>query len=93
MPPRKIKIVKPTTHSVVRASYVQDVSFTLPSGVKLLSHEEKEPDVPFSWWIRWNTLHWLDKDLVEHEVDGVLEDACYKTVEEDLIQMDEEDDE
>jgi hypothetical protein len=50
---------------VIRAFYSTPSSdFVLPKGIKLLSKEVndkiKTDGVPFSWWIKWDTLHYFD---------------------------------
>jgi len=45
--------------------------FTLPVGVKLLSprgNQLAHSGDPFTWYVRWDTLHYYDKDGAEHEV-------------------------
>jgi hypothetical protein len=54
-------------------SYSINSWFSLPQGVKLLSVEENKKakeGTPFSWWIKWDTLHWYDTEGVEHEEEG-----------------------
>jgi hypothetical protein len=52
----------------------------LPEGVTLLSVEQNTGAVPWSWWIKWDTLYYLDADLKEHEVEGtaVRDDQAFK---------------
>jgi hypothetical protein len=90
--PRKIKIL--ATHSVVTCIYTCRGVFTLPNGVTLLSVEDNrnaDETTPFSWWIRYDELHWIDKDGVQHTVTGERE--IEKLPDEDTEQVDEEEDE
>lgn len=64
---RKEKPVERMKRQVIRANYAMDSTWELPVGLKLLTEEEMEKledkKVPFSWWIRWNELHYYDADM------------------------------
>lgn len=54
-------------------SYSINSKFDMPQGVKLLSVEDNnkaKEGTPFSWWIKWDTLHWYDADGDEQTVEG-----------------------
>jgi hypothetical protein len=61
---------KPMKRQVIRANYAFDSTWELPVGLKLLTEQEMEKlenkEVPFSWWIRWNELHYYDADMKHH---------------------------
>lgn len=61
------KPVERMKRQVIRANYAMDSTWELPVGLKLLTEEEMEKledkNVPFSWWIRWNELHYYDADM------------------------------
>lgn len=57
----------------VIVSYSITSWFSLPQGVKLLSvddNKKAKEGTPFSWWIKYDTLHWYDADGVEQEEEG-----------------------
>jgi hypothetical protein len=61
------KPVERMKRQVIRANYAFDSTWELPVGLKLLTEQEMEKlenkEVPFSWWIRWNELHYYDADM------------------------------
>jgi hypothetical protein len=61
-----------TTHQVFLAVYKTQTVFHVPKGVRLLSLDDNKNagDVAGSWYIKWDKLIYLDKDLKEVEVDG-----------------------
>jgi hypothetical protein len=66
----------PFTMRVIYATYSSPyATFRIPNHIKLLSVEEnnkvKDEDVPFSWYIRWCVLHYLDENGDEHEIESV----------------------
>ena len=57
----------------ILATYHVQSSFSIPDNLKLLSNEENDKvekgiNHPFSWWIKYDTLHYYDKDGEEHEI-------------------------
>ena len=63
----------------VEATYHVYSHFRLPQGVTLYDHETNIAMVkkhgeghPFTWWVKWDTLHYYDKDGVEQEVENDL---------------------
>ena len=64
---------------LLEVTYTVYCTFKLPEGVHLLTPsenrkaQEKKETVPFSWWIKWQTLHYIDAEGNECEVEG---DAC-----------------
>ena len=59
----------------VRCTYTIYASYSLPKSVKLLSVEENnnlgfDEVKPFSWYIKWDTLHYFDAEGKEHTVRG-----------------------
>lgn len=69
---------------VLQVSYTNYCTFNLPEGVHLLKPSEnnkakyKKEIVPFSWWIKWATLHYIDADGSECEVEGDSSDGQNK---------------
>ena len=64
------KPVERMKRQVIRANYSMCSTWELPVGLTLLTEEEMEKlqnkEVPFSWWIRWNELHYYDADMKHH---------------------------
>jgi hypothetical protein len=60
------------------------VDYPIPSGVTLLGLDANrrakanDSETAWSWWIRWNKLHYWDADGVEHMIDGIVRDTDYK---------------
>ncbi len=80
------------------ASYTSYTRFDIPDGVKLLPiHKNSDKPVPFGWWIKWDTLHYWDKDLNVIRIEGIKseEDLKYpeNVVEEDIEDEEEYEDE
>ena len=51
--------------------YAPVTRFVLPHGLKLMTDEECQlaPEkAPFSWWVRWDTLHYYDENGDIHEI-------------------------
>lgn len=69
---------------VLEVSYNVYCTFTLPEGVHLLKPTENNKAkyvkevVPFSWWIKWETLHYIDADGTECEVEGEMSEGWSK---------------
>lgn len=60
---------------IIIATFVGSSHFKVPEGVPLLSKEENDKvdgPVAWSWYVRWNRLHYLDADLKEHKVPPYL---------------------
>ncbi len=80
----------------ITASYISYIAFRIPDSIKLLSVEEndkvKTKDVPFSWYIRWSTLYYLDQDGNEHTIEPDDEPST-NWKHPDRIEEDEEDEE
>ncbi len=65
----------------------------LPRGVKLLNLEDNKKAMdgtPFSWWIKWDTLHWYDADGAEQEVEGDASQYDYKRPQESSVEVADE---
>lgn len=77
---------------IISATFVGNSYFKVPKGVPLLSMEENakvDGPVAWSWYVRWNTLHYLDADLKEHEIapyDNAEDNINWKHPED--VQMD-----
>ena len=54
---------------VIRADYLLTSSFRVPKKVPLLSVEDNDGDKAWSWWVKWDTLHYIDDKGVEHEIE------------------------
>lgn len=58
--------------------------FKIPEGIHLLNPNDNtkaidsKQIVPFSWWIKWRTLHYIDADGKECEIKGDLSDERFK---------------
>ena len=72
------------------------VTFRIPKDVTLLSEEESKAskyEAPFSWYVRYDTLYYIDANGNEQEInsDDVYHDnKCPKSYD---INVDDEDDE
>ncbi len=72
----------------LEVSYAAYAQFELPDGVHLLkpsenrkAHEDERKTgkpVPFSWWIKWATLYYIDADGKQQEIEGDMSDGQYK---------------
>ena len=82
-----------TTHQVFLAVYKTQTVFHVPKGVRLLSLDDNKNahDVAGSWYIKWDKLIYLDKDLKEVEVDGDEFEMDKKRPDE-ITEEDEEED-
>ena len=47
-------------------TYVVHVPIPIPDSIPLLPEEENEAGKPWSWYVRWNDLYYLDDKGVEH---------------------------
>lgn len=59
--------------STLEVSYISYATFALPKGVVLLKPSENKAakeGTPFTWWIKWKTLHYYDAKGVEQEIEG-----------------------
>ena len=54
----------------ITAYYNARTVFEIPASLPLLSVEENAQGKPWSWYILWNDLHYLDDKLVEHVIKG-----------------------
>jgi hypothetical protein len=68
--------------------------FMIPKNIPLLSSDDNVPGLPFSWYVKWNTLHYLDADgnemTIEPRYDLSTDFKCPDGVEEDETDDDEE---
>ena len=62
-------------HVVIEAYFTGIAQFAIPKYIKLLSVKDNDPDSnkPFSWYVRWSNLYYIDKDGVEQEIEAKLE--------------------
>lgn len=69
-------------------------TWRIPSSIPLLSVDDNKEGEAWSWYIRYGTLHYLDEDLNEHELEPDIPttDAPYDREPED-IEEDEDDEE
>jgi hypothetical protein len=83
-----------TTHQVFRAVYTTETIFHVPKGVRLLSLDDNKNagNVAGSWYIKWDKLIYLDKDLKKVEVYG-YEFGMEKKRPHEITEEDEEEDE
>ena len=51
------------------ASYTAYSEFKIPKNIPLLSTADNIPNTPWSWYIKWNTLFYIDGDGNEKEID------------------------
>jgi hypothetical protein len=86
--------VSKTTHQVFLAVYKTQTIFHVPKGVRLLSLDDNKNagNVAGSWYIKWDKLIYLDKDLKEVEIDGDEFEMDKKRPDE-ITEEDEEEDE
>ena len=88
------------TNRVIRVSYSgPEVVYIIPKDLPLLSVEDNAKAfrtgsvVPFSWWIKWGTFHYYDKDGKEQTLEKDREtEPDYKypeNVEEDTEEEEE----
>ncbi len=88
---------------VIRVTYSSpEDTYTIPENLPLLSVEEnlkawaKGTRVPFSWWIKWRTFYYYDKDGNEKTLDYYREcETDYKhpsNIEDSEEEVDTEDD-
>lgn len=56
---------------VIHANYSVRDTFEIPDTVRLLPIHENVRGAPWSWWVVWGTLYYLDSLLVEHEIQPV----------------------
>jgi midasin (ATPase involved in ribosome maturation) len=56
---------------VIIARYEIQSDFRIPKNIPLLSYQDNddEGEKAWSWWIKWNTLHYRDDKGVEHEIE------------------------
>jgi len=85
---------------VIIANYNLCSCFRVPKDVPLLSNEENKFGKPWSWWIKWDTLGYVDDKGVEHEIEAYSSasegDYDFKrpdSVNEDEHEFDSDDDE
>jgi hypothetical protein len=60
-----------STMRTITASYISYQTYTIPDTVTLLSVEENnkvKDAVPFSWYIRWGILYYLDEHREKHTI-------------------------
>lgn len=55
---------------VIRADYLLTSTFRVPKNVPLLAENENDCDKAWNWWIKWDTLHYIDDKGVEHEIEA-----------------------
>ena len=58
---------------IFTASYISYLQVNIPKNLPLLSVEHNEAakeGVPWSWYIRWGVLHYMDADGKEHQIEG-----------------------
>lgn len=55
----------------ITARYDAYSTFHIPNDIPLLSNEDNDDEgvKAWSWWIKWNILHYIDDKGVEHEIE------------------------
>ena len=81
---------------VILAQYISESCFRVPKNVPLLSKEDNENkefwNKPWSWWIKWDTLHYIDDKGVEHSIQPEYSATDYDYKRPSDISEDEEPD-
>ena len=76
------------------ANYSSSTIFQIPKSLKLLSKKENdkihEENIPFSWWIKWDTLNYYDENGEVQKIEG---DNSSDMKRPDDVEEEEEDDE
>jgi hypothetical protein len=65
-------------------TYNAYAEFKIPEGVFILSilmNDDAPEGAIGSWWIKWNTLHYIDRDGKEQTIDGSEPDVDAKRTE------------
>jgi len=74
-------------HHELLVSYMAQVTYLIPRHIfnMLLPIEQTNnlSNEIGNWWIKWNVLYYIDKDLIikEHMLDSITADVDYKTPE------------
>ena len=53
----------------ISAKYIVYSDWCIPKSIPLLPESENENNKPWSWWIKYDTLHYLDDKLEEHTLE------------------------
>ena len=64
-PVQEIQEIQEKRITKIEAFYNVSVWFKIPEGITLLTAKESEEcnyDKPFSWWVRWDQLSYIDAD-------------------------------
>jgi len=56
----------------IRAQYSVCDTFEIPDTVRLLPLNQNVKGTPWSWWVVWGVLYYLDESLEEHEIYPLL---------------------
>ena len=54
---------------IISAKYIVYSDWYIPKSIPLLPESENESNKPWSWWIKYDTLHYLDDKLEEHTIE------------------------
>ena len=76
---------------VILADYHLTSTFRVPKGVPLLEESENICDKAWSWWIKWDTLHYIDAEGDEHTIDAYHSASHSDFKRPDKVEMEEED--
>ena len=77
----------------ITAYYTNYIQFDIPKGLPLLSVDDAEfckYGTPWSWFVRYGTLHYFDADRKEHKIEGENQDADYKNADSITEESDNE---
>ena len=88
------------TNRIIRVSYSgPESTYIIPKDLPLLSKEDNDKAcrtasvVPFSWWIKWDTFHYYDKDGNEQTLQKDRETEVDCKYPENVEEDEEEDEE
>lgn len=63
---------------IITASYIVYADFKVPDNVPLLSIKEndkvKDHETPWSWWIKYNVLYYVDAEKNIQHIDDICDD-------------------
>jgi hypothetical protein len=76
---------------VILADYLLTSTFRVPKGVPLLEENENICDKAWSWWIKWDTLHYIDDKGVEHTIEAYCSASDDGFKRPDKVEMEDED--
>ena len=82
------------SYRTISAKYVIFSDWYIPKSIPLLPESENEFGKAWSWWIKWDTLHYYDDKLEEHTIEpdcaASRGDFDYKRPDETKDKMEED---